>query len=107
MSLNRGKRSLRYSILSWSVFVAFTLVSWWAISVEFAGYKAGTPRPGTPLMSIFSGMAFLSFPLALVGFVQAVLGLIRRDGVVDAIAGGILSVSLVLCGLWLVIHVGE
>jgi hypothetical protein len=93
---NYGKTSLLVSLISWTIGIAFTLLSWWAFAITYEGHKVGDPRPESFLMVVLPMVAFLAFPGAILATVLGIVALFKRQSRAKAIISIVLSVPLFL-----------
>jgi len=104
MKRDYGKWALFGSLLSWVVLIASVLLSWWAIPIEFAGHKAGDPRPDTPMLDAFHFLTLLSFPMSIASMVLAAIGVAKGHSAVSAVIGGLVAMALfgfLLLAMWM------
>ena len=104
-----GLYSLITSLIAWAIAIVFTVLSWWAIGIEFKGHQGGEPRPDTPIMYTFSILAALSYPVAVIAVVFAIIALYKKQSWGKATFGGISALILFVFltfGFWIAIHGG-
>ena len=104
-----GLYSLITSLIAWAIAIVFTVLSWWAIAIEFKGHQGGEPRPDTPMMHTFSILTAFSYPVALIAVVFAICALLKKQSLVKATFGGISALVLLIFlsfGFWIAIHGG-
>ena len=109
MKRDFGKYALILSLASWAIFVVFVILSWVAVAVEFADHEPGSPRPQTPLTMACVLLAFVSYPMSLVAFGLALAAFCRRQSVVKALFGLLISASFLVIlsfAFWSATHGG-
>ncbi|MGD9210903.1 MAG: hypothetical protein PVI90_09000 [Desulfobacteraceae bacterium] len=106
---NFGTTSLVISLISWTILIVFTLLSWAVIAHIHDGYNSENPRPENFLIDFLPIVASLAFPGSILATIFGIIALIKGDSVVKPIISIFLSIPLFLLlgiGFWIAGHGG-
>ncbi len=104
-----GKTSLIISLISWTIGVGCTILSWSVIAIIYENHKVGDPKPESIFLNILQSLAFLALPGAMLAIVIGFMALNKNHSRLRATISIFLSIPLFLVfiiGFWTVWHGG-